>query len=316
MSTMVTGGCGLVGSFIMRYLVERKVPAVAFDINLKTELLTDLLTKIHLVKGDAAVFPELLRAVQDFKVDRIIHTASFLTPGTMARPYVAVPMNILSTLNVLEIARLGTVKRVVFTSTGKTPFVGERYAKSCRSGKLDLGPDPYVSSKMANELLCNDYRKLYDLDVVIARFNAHIYGPGFSFAGGIGQLLQQSIEAIVNGKPGHIEKENRRASIQTMIYARDAARGAMLCSQVEKLEDWVFDIVGPEQRSLPEIAELLCQIVPGARIDVTPTDERGGPTPPNARAAEQLGYVPAYDMRRGFTEYIDFLRTGKLPEML
>ncbi len=316
MTTLVTGGCGLVGSFIMRRLVGMEVPAVAFDINVRTELLTDLIPKITLVKGDAAIFPELMRTVHDYKVDRIIHTASFLTPGTMARPYAAVPMNIISTLNVLEIARLGDIKRVVFTSTGKTPFVGERYARSCRSGKLDLGPDPYVSSKLANELLCNDYRKLYALDVVIARFNAHIYGPGYSFAGGIGQLLQTSIEAAVQGKPGYIEKEDRRASIQTLIYARDAAKGATLCSQVEKLEDWVFDIVGPEQRSLPEIADALCELIPGARIKATPTDERGGLIPPNPRAVEQLGYVPEYDMRRGFKEYIDFLKTGKLPEMV
>ncbi|MBI4528439.1 MAG: NAD(P)-dependent oxidoreductase [Deltaproteobacteria bacterium] len=316
MATLVTGGCGLVGSFIMRHLVGMDVPAVAYDISLKTELLTDLLPKIKLVKGDVTVFPELMRTVLQHNVDRIIHTASFLTPGALERPYAAVPMNIISTLNVFEVARLSGVKRVVFTSTGKTPFVGERYAKSCRSGKLDLGPDPYVSSKLANELLCNDYRKLYGLDVIIARFNAHIYGPGYSFAGGIGQLLQNSIDAIVRGQPGRIEKENRRDPIQTLIYARDAAKGATLCSQVEKLEDWVFDIVGPERRSLPEMAKVLCELVPGAQIEVTPTEERGGPTPPNSRAAEQLGYLPEYDMRRGFKEYIDFLKTGKLPEML
>ena len=44
MNILVTGGCGLAGSFAVRYAVEQGHRVVAFDIALKTDLLTDLLT--------------------------------------------------------------------------------------------------------------------------------------------------------------------------------------------------------------------------------------------------------------------------------
>jgi len=50
-AVLVTGGCGLSGSFAVRHAAELGIPVVAYDIAQKTELLQDVLDRVQLVKG-------------------------------------------------------------------------------------------------------------------------------------------------------------------------------------------------------------------------------------------------------------------------
>ena len=176
MAILVTGGCGLGGSFAVRHAVELGIPVVAYDLTLKTELLKDVLDRIELVKGDITNAPELMRTVREYDIDRILHTASFLTGPAYERPYAAAQTMVMGTLNVLETARALKLKRVVHVSTGKTRLTAGQVAKSVGTGKLGVKADPYTSCKLVTELLCNDYRQLYGMDVVILHFS-QLFGP-------------------------------------------------------------------------------------------------------------------------------------------
>ena len=86
MTLLVTGGCGLVGSFAVRRALEMGEKVVAFDLAIKTWLIEDIKDQITLVRGNLLTPPDLYRAVAQHNVDRILHTASFLTPGAYASP--------------------------------------------------------------------------------------------------------------------------------------------------------------------------------------------------------------------------------------
>ena len=60
MTVMVTGGCGLGGSFAVRYALEQGEEVVAFDIAIKTELLNDVKDQVRFVKGDISNASEVL----------------------------------------------------------------------------------------------------------------------------------------------------------------------------------------------------------------------------------------------------------------
>jgi UDP-glucose 4-epimerase len=87
MAVLVTGGCGLAGSFAVRHAVDQGEKVVSYDIALKTELLEDILDRVVLVKEDILDAPDLMRAVKEHRIDRILHTAIFPTPGAYDRPY-------------------------------------------------------------------------------------------------------------------------------------------------------------------------------------------------------------------------------------
>ena len=218
MAVLVTGGCGLAGSFAVRHAVEQGERVVAFDLMIKTELLKDILDRIVLVKGDITNVPELARAVHEHKVERILHTASYLTGPAYERPYGAAQVMITGTLNVLETARAFKLKRVVHVSTGKTMFTVRQLAKAVGTGKIGIKADPYTSCKLATELLCNDYWQLYNLDVVVLLY-AQLFGPGYDFSGGSGKGLKPIVEGALRGET--VKVSPREAALNHIQEFRD-----------------------------------------------------------------------------------------------
>ena len=205
MRVLVTGGCGLVGSFAVRQLLGLGHEPVIYDLAFRAELLEDVRADLRFVKGDVLNGCELLAAAQEHQVSRILHAASFLTPGADARPYAAIHTNIEGALQVYEVVRALSLERGVFCSTGKVRYDSVTYARHVDDGDFALEADPYTHTKIAAELLLSDYREVYGLDLVIARFCGMVYGPGYSFSGAIGQALQDLVEKPLRGEPAGLE---------------------------------------------------------------------------------------------------------------
>ena len=317
MAVLVTGGCGLVGSFAVREAIAQGETVVAFDLALKKELLDDIADRVIFFQGNVLHPTDLARAVEEHGVKRILHSASFLTPGAYARPYAAAETTIMGTLNVLEVARALHLERVTFVSTGKTAWSGAAFAQSHGSGELTIDPDPYTSAKIGAELLCNDYRKLYDLDVVIVRLGGQVFGPGLAFTGAIGQGLQPLIEGSLRGESVTVDTPVLpfSAPVMPMLYARDAGVGCLLATISRNLKHYVYDIAPVENCSLSETVQIIREIIPAADITVPDSDLKGGPAQLDQNAKADFGYEPHYDARRGIREYVHFLKTGKYAEV-
>lgn len=312
MTILVTGGCGLVGSFAVREALAKGEKVVAFDLVLKQDLLQDVAGDVVFFQGNVLHATDFYRAVREHDVTRILHTASFLTPGAYARPYAAAETTIMGTLNALECGRALGLERVAFVSTGKTAWSGAAFGKSLGTGELAIDPDPYTSAKIGAELLCNDYRKLYGMDVLILRLSGQVFGPGFAFAGAIGQGLQPLIELPLKGETVRLDAPILpfSAPVMPMLYAADAGRGSMLATRAGKLKHYVFDITPISNCTLWELAEIIKELIPGADIRVPRGEFKGGLAQIDTNARDEFGYQPQYDARRGLREYIEFLRTG------
>jgi nucleoside-diphosphate-sugar epimerase len=316
MTVLVTGGCGLVGSFIVRELVKRGERPVAYDLVLKTDLFQDILPSVTLVRGDVLDLPDLMRAIEEHGVDRILHTASFLTPGVYARPYAGVKTNIMGALNVFEAARLSKVKRTTFSSTGKTRIVGKQYAEAVTTGEWEIEPDPYTTTKVACELLVNDYRGMYDMDVRVVRYNGQIYGPGYGFGGGLGQAFEVVMGKILRGEPVRLVRSAEEGDYRLperigMLYCRDAAHGTVLAGFTDSPSP-EFNVPAFESATLPQIGATLQELLPDSKIETGSSALQGGPTPVDARARDELGYTPRYNLRDGLKEYVSYLQSSRL----
>ena len=312
MRVMVTGGCGLVGSLAVRQLLELGHEPIVYELGLRLDLLGDVQERVRFVRGDVTNLPELLAACREHRVQRILHLASFLTPAAHDRPHPAVTTNVMGAVNVYEAVRVLGLERGVFTSTGKVRNDARTYARNLESGDLQMAADPYTTTKITAELLLADYRKMYDLDLVIARFCGMIYGPGYAFTGAIGQQLQALVEKPLRGEPARLDEIRHGPQVPDMLYARDAADGGVRATVTDGLKDWVFNIVSPAKHPLAEIADAIRGAIPGAQIEVPAATQPGSPNTPDPLARDQLGYEPRYRIGDGLGEYVEFLRTGRL----
>ena len=152
MSTMVTGGTGLIGSRILRKLVERGEEAVCFDLVPPGANLQPYLDRIKVYRGDIAQLPHLLEAVSTHGVDRIIHMAALLPPDTEDRPHFGMAVNIQGTNNVFETARWSRIRRVAYASSIAVYGVQETFGR--RVITEDDPPNPinvYGTTKAVND---------------------------------------------------------------------------------------------------------------------------------------------------------------------
>jgi UDP-glucose 4-epimerase len=313
MRVLVTGGCGLVGAFAVRQLLALGHEPVIYDLAPNFELLGDVRERVPFVRGDVLNLPDLLGAVREHDARRVLHMASVLTLGAAARPYTATQTNVLGTLNVFEAVRELGLERAVFCSTGKVRPDGAAYARQADAGHYELEPDVYTHTKIAAELLLSDYRQLYGLDLVIARFCGLVYGPGSAASGGIAVGLRELTERPLRGEPTRLDWiPTARQALNSFLYARDAADGAVRATLADGLADWVFNVQGHGTGTLADLAAALRQLIPGAEITVPPAQEAGQPIAPDPRSREQLGYAASYTLLDGLAEYVEFTRSGRL----
>src|SRR5262249_43661999 len=154
---MVIGGTGACGLFVVRELIEKHGERpVVFDLRPDFTYLSDLQTKFDFVQGDITTITKIAEAVKQHKVDRILSLAAYLTMHERANPVTSFQVNAVGTQNILEVARMFDVKRVVYNSSkGALGKVGDEH------GAPDWKPVPedyprrpfnlYGVGKMASE---------------------------------------------------------------------------------------------------------------------------------------------------------------------
>lgn len=156
MRYLVTGGAGFIGSHLVDRLIADGHSVTVLD-NLSSG--KNVNPQAHLIQGDIRVFSVVHEAMQG--VDGVFHCAAIArTPWTIEDPILAMGVNLMGSVNVLEAARQRGVKRVVMSSSCIV------YAKET----------PYKAGKVAMEEVVKAYQETYGLSVVCLRYS-NVYGP-------------------------------------------------------------------------------------------------------------------------------------------
>lgn len=294
---LVTGAAGLIGNAV-RVMLESDGRAVTpIDLSAPTEegrpLTVASVSDIHRLHAVAAAAP----------LDGIIHCAAYSGP-MVARdnPFDIVNVNVLGTANVLEVARIHRVRRVVFCSTvsayGNTSgdLVGEN---------APLRPSSvYGASKAAAEYIVNSYARQHGVDAVSIRIG-WVYGPRRRTSCAIREMISNSLLKQSTHLP------YGRDFYKQYIFIDDAARVLIRALDAPALSRPSYNATGGTYHTLGEIAEVITQILPGARITVDarpdPDDDVQGCFDISAAAAD-LDWRPEVSLEDGIRRYADWLR--------
>lgn len=172
---LITGGCGFIGTNLVRRIGERSgsvTPLVVLD-NESMGTPDDLPAGVHYKRGDVRDLPTVAGAVAG--CDTVVHLAAHTgVVDSIKDPTVDFEINARGTFNVLLAARDAGVKRVVLASTGGAilgdvpPPVNEDMVPNPQS--------PYGASKLAAEGYAHAFEGSYGLRVTALRFS-NVYGP-------------------------------------------------------------------------------------------------------------------------------------------
>ncbi len=275
MSTLITGGTGLMGARIAARLVERGEKPVLFDANPAIWRLENFKDKVDVVLGSVVNLHEILHAIKMYKVDKVIHLAYFLGAEANVNPLAATYVNSLGTVNIYEAGRLMGLERVCVASSIAVYGCDDEYEPSILPLTEDAphllakGVLTYAGGKVYMEALGNLYRQNYGVFVCGLR-PAIVYGWGR--LSGATAFAGELIEKPALGQPVKVAGGN---ALVGLVYLDDVVDAwvALLDADKTKFKHYFLN-TGADAVKVSEIAEIVKNLIPGSQIDVQSGDEK------------------------------------------
>jgi len=181
MKALVTGGAGFIGSNLVDALLARGDEVTVVD-DLSTgrreNLERGLAAGATLVEADIRDREALEGIAREHEPEVVFHLAAQIdVRKSIADPAWDASINVGGTANVLEAARAGGARRVVFTSTGGAIYGEGEGQELPLAEDAPLAPEaPYGQSKFAGEGYLALFERLYGLSSVPLRLG-NVYGP-------------------------------------------------------------------------------------------------------------------------------------------
>lgn len=321
MTTLITGA-GMIGSLAAaRIIADRGEKPILYDVGFSQVNLAERFDddQVVMVKGDVTDVGDLVSTIQQHGVDRVIHTASFLTRDVIARPYAGVRVNLMGTISALEAARICGVKRFVFCSStvvtmGRTSVDPMRPTDTDFALKVvsEYPPSIYASMKLSCEWLCHSYSEM-GLDAVSVRFGG-VFGTWHGVpGGGPSKLLKQLIEGAYHDRTYQIAAPDLDRQGMDYTYAPDGAQSIVKAAYAERAPSRVYFATMGELYSIREIIRVI-EKASGRPLAVEVLDQDSMTKYGNLTSAmdlsssrAELGYDVEYPMDVAVTDYLAWL---------
>jgi CDP-glucose 4,6-dehydratase len=311
-SVLVTGGHGLLGSWLVKALLERgaRVVAIRRDEPVVDSLkLHGLSHEVSVVNGDICADGLVGRALGEYDVEAVFHLAAQTLVGTAnLDPVPTFETNIRGTWLVLEACRRHGVASVIVASSDKAygrqarlPY-GETHA---------LVPTfPYDVSKAAADLIARSYWHTFSLPVAVTRC-ANLYGGADTNRS---RLVPEAVCAALAGRAPVVRSDG--SPERDFLYVEDAVEAYLaLWSALERGAGCgeAFNAGGGVPHRVDDVARLICHLagsamepeihgagVPAGEIDRQWVDA--------TKLTELTGWRPRVGLEDGLRRTIDWYR--------
>lgn len=310
--TFVTGGTGLVGSWLIRRLTEAgaDVTCLVRDWIPQSEIVrTGLIEKVKVVRGDIRDREVLERALGEYEIDTVIHLAA-QTIVTIANrnPISTFETNIAGTWNLMEACRRSPkVKQIVVASSDKA--YGDQEILPYNENTPLQGQHPYDVSKSAADLIANTYAVSFDLPVAITRCGNFYGGGDLNW----NRIIPGTIRSILRGQPPIIRSDGEY--IRDYFYVEDGAAAYMLLAEQlaarPELKGQAFNFSNEIQASVREIVERISSMLnskftPNIRNEIS--NEIRHQYLSAEKARRELNWKPMFNLDEGLQKTTEWYK--------
>ncbi|MCF3592490.1 NAD-dependent epimerase/dehydratase family protein [Rhodobacteraceae bacterium LMO-12] len=313
MTTLITGGAGMLGSELVRQLLATGVKhPVVMDIAATPERLEDVSDRVRYVQGNVGDAEVLNDVIGTHKPTRIYHLGAMLGITCEENPIPATEVNALGFVHLLEAAKAHNVSQVIFASS-VTTFGDDMVGPSVTDITLQRPTTVYGITKLFAEHMGRLYRARFGLDFRAIRFPS-ITGVGLR-PGGIVNYTSAMIEDSIKGRPSTVMVTPE--TCVSLVYVKDAARALLELANApaENIQTICYLLDGPRPTpTTAQMADLVREHLPGARIDFEPNEtwkplfDKFSLPLDDAPARNEWGWKPVYDYEATIQDFIRILR--------
>ncbi len=329
MSILVTGATGLVGSNIVRLLIEQGRDVVGHDRlpPVEPSVLTPFKDRLKLEIGNVAELSQILHVIKRHHVEGIIHCAGMVGDVTNQFPVETIQVNILGCANMLEAARIMGLGRVIIYSSSGVMGAPEDLVTPRKEEEIVLPAiGMYVATKLACEQVVATYRQFYRVDTFAVRPRC-VYGPAQQRYR-LPLPIYHVLEDVLAGKP--VVRETGGDTSFDYTYVKDLAKGTVQAYDSKSPSYYVYNLSRGKNTKMSEVCDVLKRLFPKVRIEVGPglwdgilargqqtgSVYRSSQRPPQdiTRARKDFGYNPTWDVDRALPDWVRWLKTGEYGE--
>ena len=302
---LVTGGCGFIGTWVLRELLELGAQPIVIDAQPVPQRWQRVLGggAARVVRADASLLDRdrLQAVIEQHRVTHIIHLAALLTPACQQDPWLGVQVNVMGSAAVFDAAhRSGRVRCVSYASSYAV------YGSEARLGDTapDRPPSFYGAFKQAVDLIAEQYWQHFGIASVAIRPHV-VYGPERDQGLTAGPSL--ACRAAALGESYSIGYTGRVGYDYVEDVSRALVRGAFECSR----DATIIDLYG-EQATPQEFIRAIESIAPesAGRLHVS-GPEIPASIPPQPRPITQLFTDwQSTALLDGVRQTVDFYRRG------
>ncbi len=255
MKSLVTGGCGFIGSHLVDTLLEHGDEVVVLD-NFSTGRPQNLAhlkdhpkLSVHQVDiGEYGILDTYFEGV-----DRVFHLAALadIVPS-IQNPLQYHRSNVDGTINVLEAARHADVKRLVYAASSSCYGIPDHYPTP---ETAEIRPEyPYATTKWIGEQYVLNWGKVYNMAVTSLRF-FNVYGPRSRTSGTYGAVFGVFLAQKLNGEPFTVVGDGTQT--RDFTFVTDVAAACKAASEHEAAIGEVMNIGSGGTYSVNRLVELL-----------------------------------------------------------
>ena len=308
--TLVTGATGLVGSWLVKRLVDAKADVLCLvrDWVPQSELVrSSTLDRVKVVRGDVRDQSLLERALAESEIDTVIHLAAqTIVPVAGRNPMSTFETNIAGTWTLLEACRRNaSVKQIVLASSDKA--YGEQAKLPYDETTPLQGVHPYDVSKSCADLIGHSFAKVYGSPAVITRCGNFYGGGDLNFS----RIIPGTIRSVLRGTRPIIRSDGQ--FVRDYFYVEDGAIAYMTLAEKlaenRELAGEAFNFSNEYEITVFELVKqvltlMKSNLVPDVRNEAVHEIRRQVLSAEKAKRL--LGWTPSFDLAQGLARTIDW----------
>ncbi|MBZ0150011.1 MAG: NAD-dependent epimerase/dehydratase family protein [Planctomycetes bacterium] len=308
---LVTGGAGFIGSHVCAALRRAGRPVVVLD-DFSTGNRDNLAgLDVELVEGsitDAAAVATAMRGV-----GKVVHLAALPSVArSLKQPLDSHHACATGTATVLQQAAAQQA-RVVYA--GSSSAYGNQEVLAKHEGLREEPLSPYAAAKLAGELYCRAFARVYGLDVVVTRF-FNVFGPRQPADSPYSGVIAAFCRAILLGKAVRIDGDGGQG--RDFTYVEDVVDGVLRCLDADSRGCVTVNLAYGQSTTVRELYDQLLALAAGS-LDVSrqPPPEHAPPRNGDVRhsladvslAKSRFGFAPRVGFAEGLRRTFDWYRS-------
>ena len=310
--TLVTGGTGLVGSWLTRCLIEAGADIVCLvrDWVPQSELVrSKVIEQVKVVRGDICDRDLVERTLAEHEINTVFHLAAQTIVGIANRnPISTFESNILGTWNIFEACRRSPVVKAVVLASSDKAYGDQEHLPYSEDTPLE-GRHPYDVSKSCADLIAQTYGKTYGLPVAITRCGNFYGGGDLNW----NRIVPGTIRSLARGERPVIRSDGQ--FVRDYFYVEDGAAAYMLLAErliddpnikgqafnfSNEIQITVLDLVDRIRKQMGVLLE------PDVRNEAS--NEIRHQYLSAERARRMLGWSPLFTLDEGLKNTVDWYR--------